>query len=114
MRVADTASGLSLEVLRQLDTVSGAAIGFAAIDFAFEQLVESRLREADDLVKLPRRLDPDDAAWHMTKCKEYQNVKYDHGTADESPMFSVPIPDMDYEYSNPAARIENQEMFFSK
>ena len=115
MRVTDTAVGaLSLKVLRQIDVVAGETIGSAAIDFAFEELVRARLQEADNLVKLPRRLDSDDAAWHMMKCKEYQNVKCDHGAADESPIFSVPVPHLDYEYSNPGARIEHQEMYFDK
>jgi hypothetical protein len=75
--------------LKQLDVVIGRNIGSVKIDEAFENRVLERLRAADQVI--PIGIDVEDSAWLMMKSREYQNAKCDHGSPDETPIFSVPI-----------------------
>jgi hypothetical protein len=113
LKVTDTAVGaLSLKQLKELDVVSGENIGSAAIDFEFERLARSRLKDAKKLKDLS--IDADNAAWVMAKSGEFQNIKCEHGAPDEAPTFSIPVPGLPADYCNAALRIEHREMMFTK
>ncbi|EON62947.1 hypothetical protein W97_02173 [Coniosporium apollinis CBS 100218] len=110
LRVTDTQSDtLSLQ---QLDVVFGETIGSAAIDYAFEKLVLARLQQADRVASLGINLD--ETAWEMMKSKEFQNVKCEHGSPSDTPLFSVAIPRLSPAYSNRDAGIQNGEMTFAR
>ncbi|OCK79537.1 hypothetical protein K432DRAFT_426449 [Lepidopterella palustris CBS 459.81] len=110
LRVTDTQSqSISLE---QLDVVFGETIGSAAIDYDFEKLVQSRLEQANSITSLP--ILPEEAAWEMMKSREFQNIKCDYGSPDDTPLFSVRIPRLPSVYSVPEMRIKDGEMTFSR
>ena len=110
LRATDT-TGETLS-LEQLDVVYGDSIGSAAIDAGFEKLVRARLEEADQAHRLG--ISPEEAAWEMMKSKDFQNTKCEHGSPDDTPIFSVPIPRLNSNYVNPTVAIENGEMRFSR
>lgn len=110
LRATDT-TGESLS-LEQLDVVYGDTIGSAAIDDGFEKLVRARLEKADQAHSLG--ISPEEAAWKMMKSKDFQNTKCEHGSPDDTPIFSVPIPGLNSKYVNHSAAIENGEMRFSR
>lgn len=100
--------------LEQLDVVFGATIGSAAIDYEFEQLVTQRLMIAH--TTNPLSIDPGDAAWEMMKSRDFQAVKCELGSPDDTPLFSIGIPRVSQDYSNsdPEVRIRNGEMTFAR
>ncbi|KAL8705963.1 MAG: hypothetical protein Q9201_000957 [Fulgogasparrea decipioides] len=98
--------------LQQLDVVFGANIGSAAIDYDFESLARSRLKLAHYTSPLP--MAPEQSAWEMMKSRDFQNTKCEHGSPDDAPMFSVPIPKLDSTYTDLTAGIENGEMKFTR
>ena len=113
LRVTDTAIGaLSLKQLSQVDVVKGQNIGSAAIDYDFQELSKSRLREAQRF--MPMGVDIDEAAWEMSKGKDYQNSKCEYGSSDGTPSFSVAIPRLGLDYTNPEAKIEHGEITFNQ
>jgi len=113
LKVTDTAVGaLSLKQLREVDVVSGENVGSAAIDEEFDMLARDRLRDAKSLMELD--IDPDNAAWAMSKSPDFQNTKCEHGALDEPPTFSIPVPGLPLDFSDPSLRIENGEMMFSR
>jgi hypothetical protein len=63
--------------------VFGEAIGSAAIDYDFEQLVTQRLTLAHATNPFP--IDPGDAAWDMMKTRDFQSIKCEFGAADDRP-----------------------------
>ncbi|KAF2649169.1 hypothetical protein K491DRAFT_708324 [Lophiostoma macrostomum CBS 122681] len=83
--------------LQQLDVVFGETIGSAAIDYSFEQLVFARLSAAHAAQPLP--IAPDDAAWEMMKSRDFQAVKCEYGSPDDTPLFSIAIPRCPHTYS---------------
>lgn len=110
LRVTDTGNhSLSLE---QLDVVFGATIGSAAIDNDFDTFVRGRLEQADRHTSLG--VEPEAASWQMMKSKDFQNTKCEHGSPDDSPIFSVPIPKVNPHYVDHSVAIENGEMRFSR
>ncbi|KAL8663144.1 MAG: hypothetical protein Q9168_008140 [Polycauliona sp. 1 TL-2023] len=110
LRVTDTQRGsLSLE---QLDVVFGATIGSAAIDADFHVLVKKRLEQADQHSSLG--VSPDEASWEMSKSKDFQNTKCEHGSPDDTPIFSVRIPSLNRNYIDQSMAIEDGEMRFSR
>ena len=110
LRVTDTGNhSLSLE---QLDVVFGATIGSAAIDNDFDAFVRSRLEQADRHTSLG--VSPEAASWQMMKSKDFQNTKCEHGSPDDSPIFSVPIPKINPHHVDHSVAIENGEMRFSR
>ncbi|KAF2467943.1 uncharacterized protein BDR25DRAFT_335749 [Lindgomyces ingoldianus] len=98
--------------LEQLDVVFGESIGSAAIDYEFEKLVSGRLSTAHNASPLP--IDPSDAAWEMMKSRDFQAVKCEYGSPDDTPLFSIGIPRVPQSYNNPDARIKNGEMTFAR
>lgn len=100
--------------LQQLDVVFGETIGSAAIDYEFEKLVEARLAIAHGIAPLP--ILPEDAAWEMMKSRDFQAVKCEYGSPDDTPLFSIGIPRVSQTYNNadPAVRIKNGEMTFDR
>lgn len=100
--------------LRQMDVVFGATIGSATIDYEFEQLVLQRLEKAHAVNPLP--LDPVDAAWEIMKSPDFQAVKCEYGAPDDTPIFSVAIPQVPQSYSHldPEVRIRNGELTFDR
>ena len=48
------------------------------------------------------------------KSKDFQNTKCEHGSPDDTPIFSVPIPGLNSNYVNHNVAIENGEMRFSR
>jgi hypothetical protein len=98
--------------LQQLDVVFGETIGSAAIDYAFEKLVTSRLALAHATNPLP--IAPEDAAWEMMKSRDFQAVKCEYGSPDDTPLFSIGIPRVPHTYNNtdPEIQIKNGEMTF--
>ncbi|KAF2703082.1 hypothetical protein K504DRAFT_393355 [Pleomassaria siparia CBS 279.74] len=100
--------------LQQLDVVFGETIGSAAIDYEFEKLVETRLSIAHAAIPLP--LLPEDAAWEMMKSRDFQAVKCEYGSPDDTPIFSIGIPRVPQTYNNPdpRVRIKNGEMTFDR
>jgi hypothetical protein len=100
--------------LQQLDVVFGETIGSAAIDYEFEQLVMQRLTLAHATNPLP--IDPGDAAWEMMKSRDFQAVKCEYGAPDDTPLFSIGIPQVPQTYNNsdPEVRIRNGEMIFER
>ncbi|ORY19169.1 hypothetical protein BCR34DRAFT_472143 [Clohesyomyces aquaticus] len=98
--------------LEQLDVVFGETIGSAAIDYEFEKLVGARLHAAHQVSPLP--VDPSDAAWEMMKSRDFQAVKCEYGSPDDTPLFSIGIPRMPHTYNYPDARIKNGEMTFAR
>ncbi|KAF2125577.1 hypothetical protein P153DRAFT_400379 [Dothidotthia symphoricarpi CBS 119687] len=100
--------------LQQLDVVFGETIGSAAIDYEFEKLVTHRLTMAHTTAPLP--VDPADAAWEMMKSRDFQAVKCEYGSPDDTPLFSISIPHVPHTYNNtnPKIRIRNGEMTFDR
>lgn len=98
--------------LRQLDVVFGATIGSAAIDYDFESYARSQLDIAQLSSPLP--MPPEQIAWEMMKSKDFQNTKCEHGSLDDAPIFSVPIPKLDPAYTNLTVGIECGEMKFAR
>ena len=100
--------------LQQLDVVFGETIGSAAIDYEFEKLVQARLEIAHEASPLP--ILPDDAAWEMMKSRDFQAVKCEYGSPDDTPRFSIGVPRVSQSYSNedPRVRIRNGEMSFNR
>ncbi|KAH8731915.1 hypothetical protein GQ44DRAFT_670576 [Phaeosphaeriaceae sp. PMI808] len=100
--------------LQQLDVVFGETIGSAAIDFEFEQLVMQRLTLAQ--TTNPLSIDPGDSAWEMVKSRDFQAVKCELGSPDDTPLFSIGIPRVPQTYNNsdPEVRIRNGEMTFER
>lgn len=112
LRVAKTVN--QAITLQQLDVVFGETIGSAAIDFAFEQLVKARLSLAHATQPLP--IEIEDAAWDMMKSRDFQAVKCEYGSPDDTPLFSIGIPRVAQAYNNqdPEVRIKNGEMQFER
>lgn len=100
--------------LQQLDVVFGETIGSAAIDYEFEKLVSTRLATAHSTAPMP--IDPLDAAWEMMKSRDFQAVKCEYGSPDDTPLFSIGIPRLPHSYNNsdPDVRIRNGEMTFER
>ncbi|PSN75303.1 hypothetical protein BS50DRAFT_567996 [Corynespora cassiicola Philippines] len=100
--------------LQQLDVVFGETIGSAAIDYEFEKLVTARLEMAHERSPLP--IEPADAAWEMMKSRDFQAVKCEYGSPDDTPLFSIDIPRVPHTYNNTdaAVKIRNGEMSFQK
>lgn len=100
--------------LQQLDVVFGETIGSAAIDYEFEKLVMQRLTIAN--TTNPLSVDPADTAWAMMKSRDFQAVKCEYGAPDDTPLFSIGIPQVPHTYSNydPEVRIRNGEMTFDR
>ncbi|KAH7079498.1 hypothetical protein FB567DRAFT_123409 [Paraphoma chrysanthemicola] len=100
--------------LQQLDVVFGETIGSAAIDYEFEQLVMQRLTLAHATNPLP--IDPGEAAWEMMKSRDFQSVKCEYGSPDDTPLFSIAIPRVPQTYNNsdPEVRIRSGEMTFER
>jgi hypothetical protein len=107
-----TSAALATKQLRQVDVVSGENIGSAAIDSAFERLAERRLRLAEGIAE--RGVEPSEAAWQMTRGSHFQNTKCEHGAPDDTPQFSIPIPQLDAHYVSVEAGIEGAEMHFNQ
>ena len=74
--------------------------------------MERRLEQAYSDAKLKATLE--DAAWEMMKSQDFQNTKCEHGGLDDTPLFSVPIPKLDFPPVDSSAGIENGEMTFSR
>jgi hypothetical protein len=100
--------------LQQLDVVFGETIGSAAIDYEFEKLVARRLNAAHAISPLP--ILPEDAAWEMMKSRDFQAVKCEYGSPDDTPLFSIGIPRAPHTYTNldPEVRIKGGEMTFER
>ena len=96
--------------LEQFDVVFGETIGSAAIDYEFEKLVRSRLEEAHKVVPLP--IEPDEAAWEMMKSRDFQSVKCEYGSPDDTPTFSIAIPKAPQGYNVPDLQIKSGEVKF--
>jgi hypothetical protein len=105
-------SGLQrdLPVLKQLDVVNGRNIGSAQIDQAFEDMVLSRLQQANQ--QRPLGIDLEDVAWMMMKSAQYQDAKCCYGSPDDT-NFSVLIPGLDLSYSNERFGIVGGAMKFT-
>jgi hypothetical protein len=99
-------------MLEQLDVVFGETIGSAAIDYEFEKLVHARLEEAHKVEELP--ISPEDAAWEMMKSRDFQSVKCEYGSPDDTPLFSIGIPRVPPSYNNPNCKIKNGEITFAR
>jgi hypothetical protein len=101
--------------LQQLDVVFGETIGSAAIDYEFERLVSRRLMQANNTVPI-ENFDPAEAAWEMMKSRDFQAVKCELGSPDDTPLFSIAIPRVSQSYNNsdPDVRIRNGEMTFER
>lgn len=85
----------------------GANIGSAAIDYDFERLVLTRLKQAE-------MIESDVIAWEMMKSGGFQNTKCAHGGPDDTPVFSIQIPRISPAYVNPLMRIRNGQMEFMR
>ncbi|KAL9614056.1 MAG: hypothetical protein Q9167_001410, partial [Letrouitia subvulpina] len=110
LRVSDTQTDAI--ALQQLDVVFGATVGSAAIDFEFETFARSRLELAH--LTAPLVMPPEEIAWHMMKSRDFQNTKCEHGSPDDAPAFSVPVPRLDISYVNMSVGIEHGEMSFTR
>jgi hypothetical protein len=112
LRVTNTVNQAIM--LQQLDVVFGETIGSAAIDYEFEKLVTARLLRAHSTSPLP--IESSDAAWEMTKSRDFQAVKCEYGSPDDTPLFSIVIPKVPLTYSNPdpEVNIRNGEMMFAR
>ena len=86
---------------------AGANIGSAAIDYDFERLVMTRLKQAE-------MIECDAIAWEMMKSSDFQNTKCAHGGPDDTPIFSIQIPKISPAYVNPVLRIRNGQMEFMR
>ncbi|KAF2497224.1 hypothetical protein BU16DRAFT_617235 [Lophium mytilinum] len=110
LRVTNTyGQSISLE---QLDVVFGETIGSAAIDFGFQKLVRARLDAANSAIELPISID--DACWEMMKSRDFQAVKCEHGSPDDTPFFSIAISKLPPSYNNPEHNIKDGEMKFAR
>jgi hypothetical protein len=96
--------------LKQLDVVNGRNIGSAQIDEAFEDMLLSRLGQANRA--MPMGIDIEDAAWLMMKSNQYQDAKCSYGSPDDID-FPVDIPGLNLGYFNPHFAIQNGKMSFS-
>ncbi|KAF2646542.1 hypothetical protein P280DRAFT_464746 [Massarina eburnea CBS 473.64] len=107
----NTKANLSLQ---QLDVVLGQTIGSAAIDYDFEKMVAGRLKIGNETA--PLGIDYADAAWEMMKSTDFQAVKCEYGSPDDTPRFSIPIPRISHTYNNsdPEVRIRAGEMLFEE
>lgn len=74
--------------------------------------MERRLERAYSDAKLKTTLE--EAAWEMMKSQDFQNTKCEHGGLDDTPMFSVPIPKLEFSYEDSSAGIGNGEMTFAR
>lgn len=92
--------------------MTGANLGSAQIDLAFQYIVQGRLDQADRMG--PLGLDTDEAAWEMMKSKEYQNAKCDYGAPDDTDFFSVAVPKLNKRYTNETIGIFDGEMRFRR
>lgn len=54
------------------------------------------------------------AAWEMMKSQDFQNTKCEHGGLDDTPIFSVPIPNVDPQYIDENVGIGSGEMKFTR
>lgn len=59
-------------------------------------------------------MSPEEIAWQMMKSRDFQNTKCEHGSPDDAPAFSVPIPRLDSSYVNMSVGIEYGEMSFTR
>lgn len=59
-------------------------------------------------------MSPEEIAWQMMKSRDFQNTKCEHGSPDDAPVFSVPIPRLDSSYVNMSVGIEQGEMSFTR
>ncbi|KAF1954189.1 hypothetical protein CC80DRAFT_129843 [Byssothecium circinans] len=100
--------------LQQLDVVFGETIGSAAIDYEFEKLAAARLELANSTV--PLGIDYEDAAWEMMKSRDFQAVKCEYGSPDDTPLFSIAIPKLPHTYNHrdSEVRIKGGEMTFER
>jgi hypothetical protein len=109
LKIAEMAG--SAITLTQLDVVRGRWIGSVNIDVAFEELMASRLKEADRVQ--PLGIDPDAAALLLMKRKDFQNAKCDFGSPDDPPLFSLPVPGVHPSYVNEPLNISQASIRFS-
>lgn len=101
--------------LQQLDVVFGETIGSAAIDYEFQKLVQKRLEEA--LERNPElEIEPADHAWDMMKSRDFQAVKCEYGSPDDTPLFSIAVPTLSHSYTDAdeTVRIKSGEMQFRR
>lgn len=84
--------------MQTTDILTGANLGSAQIDLAFQTSIEDRLEQAS--MTQPLGIDIHDAAWEMMKGKEYQNAKCEYGEPDETDFFSIAIPKLSKQYSH--------------
>ena len=98
--------------LKQLDVVQGRNIGSAQIDRTFETLAFEHLSKVN--FGPASNIDLHDIAWHMMKSREFQNAKCDHGSPDDTPIFSVPVTKLPSSYNNDEASIVNGAMQFTR
>jgi hypothetical protein len=104
--------GTSAISLRQVDVVQGRNIGSVKIDEDFEGYARDKLEKAN--VALPLGVDPEDAAWHMMKSREYQNAKCESGSRDDTPVFRVPVSGINPDYVNESHGISSGHMTFKQ
>jgi hypothetical protein len=100
--------------LQQLDVVFGDTIGSAAIDYEFEKLVTHRLAMTN--ATQPLAMEVEEAAWAMMKSRDFQAVKCGYGSPDDTPVFSIAIPQTPQTYHNqaPDINIRRGEMIFRR
>ena len=98
--------------LEQLDTVFGREIGSTAIDLNFIDLIQSRLEAAERVCSL--QLSPDRAAYEMVKGAQFQNIKCSHGSPDDTPVFTIPVPGLSRHYRSEECGISNGEILFAR
>jgi molecular chaperone DnaK (HSP70) len=110
MRITGVCSGAVS--LQQLDTVVGRTIGSTAIDREFEDYVLECLERANSSFNLG--LDPDEAAWSMTKSREYQGAKCDIGLPDVPPVFLVPVPGLNPQFTSDQLGLAQGAMRFPR
>lgn len=105
---------LTIIEARLLDLLSlifcaGANIGSAAIDYDFERLVRKRLEHAD-MTTTERH----EIAWEMMKSGHFQNTKCAHGGPDDTPIFSIRIPQINQGNVNDVRGVQNGHMEFTR
>jgi molecular chaperone DnaK (HSP70) len=110
MRITGVCSGVVS--LQQLDTVFGRSIGSTAIDTDFGEYVLEHLEQANSSFNLG--LDPDEAAWSMMKSREYQGAKCDIGLPDVPPLFLVPVPGLNSQFTSEQFGLAQGAMRFPK
>jgi len=50
----------------------------------------------------------------MMKGRDFQSVKCEYGSPDDTPLFSIAVPKLPASYSNPELRIKDGEMTFMR